>query len=129
MIYTLWEKQFNPANIRIHQVFPTVKVLEFEISHDPKEVVQKLNPYISDDLPTHELLVNSEAVRISKNTPFRTTGTSSYKTLDHILDKKEFSSLKEEILCCVKEYNKRYRVHKKDIKLETTNESLMICFN
>ena len=99
------EKQFNPANIRIHQVFPTVKVLEFEISHDPKEVVQKLNPYISDDLPIHELL---------------TTGTSSYKTLDHILDKKEFSSLKEEILCCVKEYNKRYRVHKKDIKLENS---------
>jgi uncharacterized protein (TIGR02466 family) len=114
------EKQISPTNINIHQVFPMVKVLEFEISYDPKEVVQKLNPYISADLPTHELLVNSNAVMTSNDTPWRPTGTSSYKTLENILNQKEFLSLKEEISCCVKEYNKRYRIHKKDIKLENS---------
>lgn len=118
------EKQFNPTNIKIHQVFPTVKVLEFKISHDPKDVVQKLNPYILDDLPTHDLIVASDRVRTSISGEVRTSkgsvGTSSYMTLDYILDKKEFLSLKEEILCCVEEYNKRYRVHKQDIKLENS---------
>ena len=109
------EKQFSPTNINIHQVFPTVKVLEIEISQDPKEVVQKLNPYLLD-LVKHALLSDGYHGEL----PQKALSTHSSHHQQYILDQKEFSSLKDEILCGVREYDERYGIHKKDIKLENS---------
>jgi uncharacterized protein (TIGR02466 family) len=82
--------------------------MEFEISHDPKEIVQKLDLF-QTDLTSHGLLVDTDAA-----------ASSSYESLQPILNQKEFSSLKDELLCCVREYNKRYSIHKKDITFDNS---------
>ena len=74
----------------IIEIFPLVYIMEFEISHDPKEIVQKLDLF-QTDLTSHKLLVDTDAA------------ASSYESPQSILNQKEFSSLKDELLCCVKE--------------------------
>ena len=121
--------EFMPTNITINQIFPTVKILDFEISHDPREELKNLNKYMPD-LVKHDLLQAADQetkdlyainLPVPLDKPIH-TAASTFGDYDghigrsYILDYPEFKSLKAELLYCVKEYNNRYRTHNKDIK-------------
>ena len=80
----------------IIEIFPKAYIIEFELSFDPKEIVQKLNTYMSDT-PTP----SDEAIRIhvDYNNPLAggieiadgySRAGSSHSPFGSILDQKEF---------------------------------------
>jgi len=102
----------------IIELFPKEYVMEFELSFDPKEIVQKLNPYMSDT--TTSFVEEPNNVQVDYTNPFAGAieiddnysgaAGSGHSAFGSILNEKEFLSLKDEILDCTKEYTKRFNI-------------------
>jgi len=108
-------------NNNIIELFPKAYIMEFELSFDPKEIVQKLNTYMSDT-PTP----SDEAIRIhvDYNNPLAggieiadgySRAGSSHSPFGSILDQKEFSPLQDVLLYCIEEYNKKFNIYSSKI--------------
>ena len=109
----------------IIELFPKEYVMEFELSFDPKEIVQKLNPYMSDTSTSFvEEVTNVQvdytnpfAGAIEINDDYSGLAGSSHSPFGSILKQKEFLSLKNEILYCTEEYNKKFNICSKTIRV------------
>lgn len=102
----------------IIELFPKEYVMEFELSFDPKEIVQKLNPYMSDtttsfvEEPNNVQVdyTNPLAGGIEINDDCSGLAGSSHSAFGTILKEKEFLSLKDEVLYCTEEYIKKFNI-------------------
>ena len=105
---------FKPHSINLIEIFPKIKVLEFELSHDPKEIVEKLKKYMSDNSEfnvTNRVYADSDnsiAGAIERQEKTENFEGSSHSPFGSILNQKEFLSLKNEINYCIKKYNEKY---------------------
>ena len=96
------------------EIFPSIHIMEFEISLNSKEIVQKL-----DILQQNFLNSDLDWDYDSGTEPDWRFTTLAWTPWAKPLHKEEFSSLKNKLLHCLQEYNKRFNVCTG--KIEITN--------